>query len=131
MLDPMKLRAYDLTVADVADALAAQNLQMPSGSMKVGETRIYAPHDGPRQQHAGDGRITSPTATAEPSPSATWAAAEDSTEEIKSVSLYNDTPCVLMNIRKQSGTNTVAVATALKERLAELRKPCPKTTTSK
>ncbi len=36
--------------------------------------------------------------------------AEDSTEEIKSASLYNDTPCVLLNIRKQSGTNTVEVA---------------------
>ncbi len=47
--------------------------------------------------------------------------AEDSTEEVESASLYNDTPCVLMNIRKQSGTNTVAVADGLKERLGELR----------
>ena len=38
VLDPMKLRAYRLTVADVANALAAQNLQMPGGSMKVGPT---------------------------------------------------------------------------------------------
>ena len=37
-LDPLKLRAYKLTVADVARALASQNLQMPSGSMKVGAT---------------------------------------------------------------------------------------------
>ena len=43
--------------------------------------------------------------------------AEDSTEEVKSASLYNDTPCVLLNIRKQSGTNTVEVASLLKERL--------------
>ena len=35
-LDPMKLRAYRLTVADVARALESQNLQMPSGSMKIG-----------------------------------------------------------------------------------------------
>ena len=48
--------------------------------------------------------------------------AEDSTEEIKSVSLYNDTPCVLLNIRKQSGTNTVEVANRLKERLESLSK---------
>ncbi len=37
-LDPMKLRAYKLTVADVARALESQNLQMPSGSMKIGST---------------------------------------------------------------------------------------------
>ena len=51
--------------------------------------------------------------------------AEDSTEEIKSVSLYNDTPCVLLNIRKQSGTNTVEVANRLKERLDALQKIAP------
>ena len=38
--------------------------------------------------------------------------AEDSTEEIESAALYNDTPCVLLNIRKQSGTNTVEVVDA-------------------
>ena len=42
---------------------------------------------------------------------------EDSTKEIESASLYNDTTCVLLNIRKQSGTNTVEVAKQLKERL--------------
>ena len=52
--------------------------------------------------------------------------AEDSTEEVKSASLYNDTPCVLLNIRKQSGTNTVEVADLLKERLESLRKAVPK-----
>ena len=52
--------------------------------------------------------------------------AEDSTEEIQSASLYNDTPCVLLNIRKQSGTNTVEVAEALKERLENLKATMPK-----
>ena len=35
-------------------------------------------------------------------------------------SLYNDTPCVLLNIRKQSGTNTVEIADAIKERVDDL-----------
>src|SRR5206468_1441269 len=34
-------------------------------------------------------------------------------------------PAVLLNIRKQSGTNTVAVAEAVKERLDDLRKRLP------
>ena len=47
---------------------------------------------------------------------------EDGAEEIKSLARYNETPAILLNIRKQSGTNTVEVARLLKERLAELQK---------
>jgi len=51
---------------------------------------------------------------------------EDGAEELKSLARFNDTPAVLLNIRKQSGTNTVEVARLLKERLAELQKAAPK-----
>ena len=51
---------------------------------------------------------------------------EDGAEETKSLARYNDTPAVLLNIRKQSGTNTVEVARLLKERLAELQTGGPK-----
>ena len=50
---------------------------------------------------------------------------EDGAEEIKSLARYNDTPTVLLNVRKQSGTNTVEVARLLKKRLAELQKSAP------
>ncbi len=50
---------------------------------------------------------------------------EDGAEEVKSLARFNDTPAVLLNIRKQSGTNTVEVARLLKERLGDLRKIAP------
>ena len=52
--------------------------------------------------------------------------AEDGAEETKSLARLNDTPAVLLQIRKQSGTNTVEVARLLKERLGELQKIAPK-----
>ncbi len=124
-LNPMRLRAYRLTVADVARALQSQNLQMPSGSVKVGATeytlRTMGRVHGMKEMDAiavanRDGRTIT---------IGDLGRSEDSTEEIKSASLYNDTPCVLLNVRKQSGTNTVEVATALKERLESLRKTMP------
>jgi HAE1 family hydrophobic/amphiphilic exporter-1 len=124
-LDPLKLRAYRLTVADVAHAVGAQNLQMPSGSMKVGATeftlRTMGRVSNMREMKAiavanRDGRTITVGDLGD---------VEDSTEEVESASLYNDTPCVLMNIRKQSGTNTVAVASTLKDRLSELAKLAP------
>ncbi len=126
VLDPLKLRAQQLTVADVANALARQNLQMPSGSMKVGATeytlRTMGRVNNIREMEAiavanRDGRTITISDLGR---------VEDSTEEVKSASLYNETPAVLLNIRKQSGTNTVEVAELLKERLAELKKTLPK-----
>ena len=125
-LDPLKLRAYKLTVADVAKALAAQNLQMPSGSMKVGATEYTLRTMGRVGSMEEMNRITVANRDGRTITIGDLGTAEDSTEEVKSASLYNDTPCVLMNIRKQSGTNTVAVANSLKERLVGLSQLAPK-----
>ncbi len=124
-LDPLKLRAHRLTVADVARALAAQNLQMPSGSMKVGATEYTLRTMGRVASMAEMEAISVANRDGRTITIGDLGRADDATEEIKSASLYNDTPCVLMNIRKQSGTNTVAVAEGLKEKLDELRKLAP------
>jgi len=124
-LDPLKLRAYKLSVADVARALAAQNLQMPSGAMKVGATEFTLRVMGRVQNMREMNRIAVANRDGRTITIGDLGNAEDSTEEVKSASLYNDTPCVLMNIRKQSGTNTVAVVEGLKEKLEDLKKIAP------
>lgn len=124
-LEPLKLRAYKLTVADVARALASQNLQMPSGSIKQGATAYTLRTMGRVGDMAEMEAIAVANRDGRTITIGDLGRAEDSTEEVESASLYNDTPCVLMNIRKQSGTNTVAVASGLKERLGELSKLAP------
>ena len=125
-LDPMKLRSHGLTVADVANAVSSQNLQMPSGSMKVGPTEytlrtLGRVGDMPEMEAIAVADRDGHTITI-----GDLGRAEDSTEEVKSASLFNDTPCVLLNIRKQSGTNTVEIAEALKERVENLKATMPK-----
>jgi len=125
-LDPLKLRAYGLTVADVSRALGAQNLQMPSGSMKVGDTEYTLRTMGRVGNMKEMEAIAVANRDGHTITIGDLGRAEDSTEEVESASLYNDTPCVLLNIRKQSGTNTVEVAESLKERLGDLTKTLPK-----
>ena len=124
-LDPMKLRAYKLTVADVARALGSQNLQMPSGSMKVGPTQYTLRTLGRVHSMQEMDAITVANRDGRTITIGDLGRSEDSTEELESASLYNDTTCVLLNIRKQSGTNSVDVATQLKERLDSLHKTMP------
>jgi HAE1 family hydrophobic/amphiphilic exporter-1 len=125
-LDPLKLRAHKLTVADVARALGTQNLQMPSGSMKVGETQYTLRTLGRVTNMAEMSAIAVANRGSHTITIGDLGQCEDSTAEAESASLYNDTPCVLLNIRKQSGTNTVEVVHLLKERLKELRQTTPK-----
>lgn len=125
-LDPMKLRAYRLTVADVARALESQNLQMPSGAMKVGSTEYTLRTMGRVRSMSEMDAITVANRDGRTITIGDLGRSEDATEELESASLFNDTPCVLLNIRKQSGTNTVEVANGLKARLEELRKTMPK-----
>lgn len=126
VLDPMKVRAHGLTVVDVARALAAQNLQIPGGTVKSGANEstlrtlgrvesVEAIHDiavvnrGGHTVTVGElGRV------------------EDGTEETESVSFYNETPAIQLDIRKQSGTNTVEVVRRLHERLEQIVKTAPK-----
>jgi HAE1 family hydrophobic/amphiphilic exporter-1 len=125
-LDPMKLRAYKLTVADVARALESQNLQMPSGSMKIGPKEYTLRTMGRVHSMKEMDAITVANRDGRTITIGDLGHSEDSTKELESASLYNDTTCVLLNIRKQSGTNSVEVANLLKEKLESLRSTMPK-----
>src|SRR5439155_21717181 len=50
---------------------------------------------------------------------------EDGAEKAASIANVNGTPAVILNVRKQSGTNTVAVVQAVKHRLDGLRQNLP------
>ena len=124
-LDGLKLRSHRLTVADVAKALQSQNLQMPGGTVKAGQ-REYTLRTMGRVEHVADLEQI-PVAQVGPHivTIGDLGHAEDGAEEIKSLARYNDTPAVLLNVRKQSGTNTVEVTRLLRQRLGELEKLAP------
>ena len=54
------------------------------------------------------------------------ATVEDGAEEPTNLAQLNETPAILLDIRKQSGTNTIEVVRNLRERLDELLKNIPK-----
>ena len=50
---------------------------------------------------------------------------EDGTEEVETSALWNGERTVLLTVRKQSGTNTVALTKAIRERAAEIQPRLP------
>jgi HAE1 family hydrophobic/amphiphilic exporter-1 len=125
-VDPDRLRAYNLTISDVAMALRAQNFELPGGRVDEGMRELTV---------RTMGRLTDPEqfndiAVATRGPYVVrirdLGRATDAQEELRSVSRLNGTSAVTLIVSKQSGENTVAVADAVKERLATLIPTLPK-----
>ena len=125
-VDPMKLRAYDLTVQQVALALQSKNAQIPGGTVKEGAKELTVRTMGRVISMEQLSQISVVNKLGHVVRISDVASVEDGAEEAKSLAQFNETPAVLLDIRKQSGTNTIEVVRTLRERLAELTKAMPK-----
>jgi HAE1 family hydrophobic/amphiphilic exporter-1 len=126
MVDPDRLRAYDLTINDVAQALRTQNFELPGGRVDEGARELTV---------RTMGRLTDPERFNDIAVGLRGSyivrirdlgKATDTQEELRSISRLNGTFAVTLVVSKQSGENTVAVADAVKERLALLIPTLPR-----
>lgn len=124
-LDPLKLRAYNLTVADVARALETQNLEVPGGSLKMGPENFTLRTLGRIRSLDGIRYLTIANRRGHPITINDVGNVEDGVEEAVSMAKLNETPAIILNIRKQSGTNTVEVVHNVKERLEAILESAP------
>jgi HAE1 family hydrophobic/amphiphilic exporter-1 len=124
-LDGARLRAYNLTVADVSRALQAQNLEVPGGRVEAGARAITLRTLGRLQKTEEFNDIVVSNRNGYPIKISDVGYTEDGVEEEETAGLLNDKPALLMNIRRQSGTNTVDVINGINERLSQVRKALP------
>ncbi len=124
-LDPLKLRAYDLTVPEVARALQTKNAQIPGGTVKEGAKELTVRTLGRVGSIEELAQISIVSRNGHMVKISDIGTVEDGTEEAKSLAQLNDTPALVLDIRKQSGTNTIEVVRALRERLDVLTQTLP------
>jgi HAE1 family hydrophobic/amphiphilic exporter-1 len=117
VLDADRLRAYNVTVTDVARALTAQNAEIPGGRMDQGSNSITLRTRGRVQSVEEFGDIVVKASQAHPVRISDVADVEDGMADADTVANIDGTSTVLLNIRRQSGTNTVAVVNGVKEQL--------------
>ena len=125
VVDPLKLRSYKLTVNDVSRALAANNSEFPGGSVKEGP-KEYSLRTLGRVDKPGDLAMV-PVAQRDGHVVTVGdvASVEDGVEEQTDTLQLNNEPIVTLDVSKQSGGNTVAVAQAVMERIEELKPTLP------
>ncbi len=125
LLNADRMNAYGLTVDQVRDGVARQNVEIPGGTFIAGPSEIalrtmgriknvddfnhiiLAYQNGSVVRFADVGRVV------------------DTVEEIRSLATLDGVPCVSLMIRKQSGTNTVEVVDRVLAKLKSIETALP------
>jgi HAE1 family hydrophobic/amphiphilic exporter-1 len=124
-MDPVKMRAYNLSAVDLERALAAQNLTTPGGSMDTGPQAITLRIAGRVAKVEALERIVLRNENDHVIRISDVARVEDGEEELTSLASYDGERTVVLSIRKQSGTNTVQVVDTVLKRLEEVKRTLP------
>ncbi len=122
-LDGQRLQQHHLTVRDVSNALLAQHVEMPGGRIETGSlelvTRTKAEFHSAAEM---EGLIIAQSANGGTVYLRDVGTVEDGLEELRSYSQRDDKPSLALQIRRQSGTNTVQVSNDLKSEIAKLER---------
>ncbi|HEV2800862.1 MAG TPA: efflux RND transporter permease subunit [Pyrinomonadaceae bacterium] len=119
-IDPDRLRAYNLSVTEVNNALRAQNLELPGGRFDEGARTVTLRTLSKVTRVEDFNDIVVATRNNYPVKVSDIGRVEDSGVDPQSAASLNGVPSVSLGIRKQSGANTIAVINGVKQRMAEI-----------
>jgi HAE1 family hydrophobic/amphiphilic exporter-1 len=122
ILDGEKLYSYNLNVAQVRAALAAQNVEIPGGRIDQGKREVSLRTMGRVDDPRDFNRIIVGTVNGTPIRISDIGRVVDGYEEPRSLARLNGEAAVVLEVRKQAGTNTLDIIHSIKERIGELQK---------
>src|SRR5438874_1405820 len=125
-VDPDKMRAFNVSAADVANAVKLQNMELPGGRVEAGKRELTVRTMGRIPDPAQFNNLIVANRGSYAVKLSDIGYVEDGAEEQRTEARLNGQPAVTLVVSKQSGQNTVAVADAVKERLDELRTTLPR-----
>ena len=126
-IDPDLLNAYGLSTSDVAAALRAQNLELPGGRLEQGARELSVRTVGRLTRPEEFLDVVVATRNNIPIRIRDIGSVEDTGADPTSVASLNGKAALSVAVRKQSGVNTVALADAIRERMAEITQTLPPT----
>jgi HAE1 family hydrophobic/amphiphilic exporter-1 len=124
-VNPDRLRAYNLSVTDVSNALRAQNLELPGGRLDEGARTVTLRTLSRVTKVEDFNDIVIATKNGYAVKVRDIGRVEDSGVDPTSAASLNGVPSVSLGIRKQSGANTIALIKGVKQRMAEIQPLLP------
>jgi HAE1 family hydrophobic/amphiphilic exporter-1 len=124
-LDINKLNGYSLTAQDVQRAVISENIEAPGGRMVRGPTEVGVRTLGRVSRVSEFNDIIIKNVGGSPIRIRDVGSVEDGMQERRSFAYYNGKPAVMLEIRRQTGQNTVRVVESVQAKLATLRAALP------
>ena len=124
-VDPAKLAGYGLTTSTISGMLAAENMNLPSGSLAQGDTTVSIRTIGEFTKIQDIQDLPIPTATGGVVHLSDVARVEEVEADRSSFSYINGEKGIIISVDKQSTANLVKVSDALKAEIEDLQKDYP------
>jgi HAE1 family hydrophobic/amphiphilic exporter-1 len=125
VVDIEKLNSYGLSMAQVRDALVAENVEIPGGTVEQGKGQLLLRTLGRVDVSQDFNNIVVSTTNGTPIRIADIGYAEDSFERPTTAVWLGSTPAVMLDIRRAMGENTVAVIEGVRARLDTIQRSLP------
>ena len=124
-VDADRLAAYQIPITAVRDAIAQQNADAPGGNVTRGQQeqtlRTLGRFTDPKQFE----NLVIATINGSPVRVRDIGYAEDGTYEQRSLARLNGQPTVILEVRRQSGANTIEVIESAKQNMARVASQLP------
>jgi HAE1 family hydrophobic/amphiphilic exporter-1 len=123
--DPRLLEAYNLTVEQIGNAIASENMNLPSGNVKMGQIDYQLRVQGEFSTSSRIENLVVGNMTGKPVYIRDVAVVRDSIKDLSLDEKINGETGLRMFVMKQSGANTVKVAREVRASVDELQKNLP------
>ena len=124
-VDAERLAAYQIPITAVRQALARQNAEVPGGNVDTGREELVLRTLGRYSDPRSFEDLVIATVNGSPIRVRDVGRVEDGTKEQRSVTRLNGVPTVSVEIRRQSGSNTIEVINGIKRELPRVAAQLP------
>ncbi len=120
-----RLSTYGISINDVTNAIRSANIELPGGRVTNGAQEFLLKTNATVKRSSEFDSIVVKEVRDYPIRLRDVATVRDTSKEVRQISRSNGKPSVTIDIRKQSGANTVAVAKRIREAMETLTKDFP------
>src|SRR6266850_957913 len=123
--DAEKLNAHNITISQLQRAIQSENVEIPGGRIIRGESELGIRTLGRIDAVSQFGSIIVANVNNTPIRVSDIGRVEDSFAEPRTWNMLEGKQAVSLDVRRQSGTNTVKIIAAVKKKLEQIRKTLP------
>jgi HAE1 family hydrophobic/amphiphilic exporter-1 len=124
-VDPAKLEAHGISMADISKRLGEENISLPAGFAKEGHTQYSIRSVGYFKSPSEIPKMPLATINGQLVTLGQVATVRDATQDIEYYTRVDGQPGIGLNVQKQSDANTVETANGVKAKIADIEARYP------